>query len=39
VGLLFRQGKVIKKVKEKEMINVLLKEIERELKRREYRCA
>ena len=34
MGLLFRQGKVIKKVKEKEMINVLLGEIERELRRR-----
>jgi len=34
VGLLFRRGKVIKKVKEKEMINVLLEEIEREIRRR-----
>ena len=39
LGLLFRRGKVIKKVKEREMINVLLEEIERELKRREYRYA
>jgi len=36
LGLLFRQGRVIKKVKEKEMIRVLLEEIERELRRREY---
>ncbi len=34
VGLLFRRGKVIKKVKEKKMINVLLEEIEREIRRR-----
>jgi len=36
VGLLFRRGKIIKKVKEKEMINVLMEEIEGELRRREY---
>jgi len=36
VGLLFRQGRVIKKVKEKEMVRVLLEEIEGELRRREY---
>jgi len=36
MGLFFRQGRVIKKVKEKEMIGVLLEEIERELRRREY---
>ena len=36
LGLLFRQGRVIKKIKEKEMIRVLLEEIERELRRREY---
>ncbi len=36
VGLLFRRGRVVKKIKENEMINVLLKEIEEELKRREY---
>jgi len=35
VGLLFRRGKVIRKVKEEEMINVLLGEIEKESKRRE----
>jgi (E)-4-hydroxy-3-methylbut-2-enyl-diphosphate synthase len=35
VGLLFRRGKVIRKVKEGKMINVLLGEIEREFKRRE----
>jgi len=34
VGLLFRRGKVIKKVKEREMISVLMEEIERELGRR-----
>ena len=34
VGLLFRRGKIIKKVKEKEMINVLMEEIEREIRRR-----
>jgi (E)-4-hydroxy-3-methylbut-2-enyl-diphosphate synthase len=34
VGLLFRRGKIIKKVKEKQMINVLMAEIERELRRR-----
>ncbi|MBA7466888.1 4-hydroxy-3-methylbut-2-en-1-yl diphosphate synthase (flavodoxin) [subsurface metagenome] len=34
VGLLFRRGKVIKKVKERKMINVLLEEIEREIRRR-----
>ena len=34
VGLLFRRGKVIKKVKEKEMVNVLIKEIEKEIRRR-----
>jgi len=34
VGLLFRRGKVIKKVKEIEMINVLMEEIKKELKRR-----
>ncbi len=34
VGLLFRRGKIIKKVKEKEMINVLIKEIEKEVRRR-----
>jgi len=36
VGLLFRRGRVVKKIKENEMTNVLLKEIEEELKRREY---
>ena len=35
-GLLFRRGKIIRKVKEGEMINVLLGEIEREWKRRKY---
>ncbi|NIM03713.1 flavodoxin-dependent (E)-4-hydroxy-3-methylbut-2-enyl-diphosphate synthase [bacterium] len=34
VGLLFRRGKIIKKVKEKEMINVLVEEIEKEIRRR-----
>jgi len=34
VGLLFRRGKVIKKVKEKEMVNVLIKEIEKEIRKR-----
>jgi (E)-4-hydroxy-3-methylbut-2-enyl-diphosphate synthase len=34
VGLLFRRGKVIRKIKEKEMINVLIEEIEKELRRR-----
>ncbi len=34
VGLLFRRGKVIKKVDEIEMINVLMEEIKRELRRR-----
>lgn len=34
VGLLFRRGKIIKKVKEEEMINVLIKEIEKEIKKR-----
>jgi (E)-4-hydroxy-3-methylbut-2-enyl-diphosphate synthase len=34
VGLLFRKGKVVKKIKEKEMINVLMEEIEKELRRR-----
>jgi len=34
VGLLFRRGRIIKKVKEKQMINVLIKEIEKEVRRR-----
>lgn len=34
VGLLFSRGKVIRKVKEKEMVDVLLKEVEKEIKRR-----
>lgn len=34
VGLLFRRGKIIKKVKERKMINVLMEEIEREIRRR-----
>jgi len=33
-GLLFRRGKVIRKIKEREMVNVLLREIEKELERR-----
>jgi len=33
-GLLFRRGKVIKKVKESEMVDVLMEEIRRELRRR-----
>lgn len=32
VGLLFKRGKVIKKIKEKEMVDELLKEIKKELK-------